>query len=261
MPDSIPIGLVLLLVAGIILLSIESGYRIASYRIRKSEKEREVPIDSMLGPTLGLLAFMLAFTFGMATSRYDARRQLVVDEANAIRTAGLRAQLLPEPQRSAIRKLLLEYVDTRLQGVLHPSDLAQAIHRSEQLHETLWSRLASLGPEVAPPDRTAFAGALVDVINLHVKRLNAITNNRIPRAVWVGLYTLAVLSMGMLGYRAGMSGRKSSVAILALALAFSAVLVLITDLDRPLQGLVKVSQGTMMDLQSKLQEATSDKAP
>ena len=259
--DSLPIWLVFLLTVMLIVLSVEIGYRVAVHRARKSEKEREAPIDSMVGPTLGLLAFMLAFTFGMASSRYDARKQFVVDEANAIRTADLRAQLIAEPEQSAIRALLREYVDVRLEAVLRPRDLAQAIQRSEQLHGMLWSHLASRGTEIAPADRAALATAFLDIINIHTKRLNAVTQNRISGAVWVALYSLAVLAMGMLGYRAGLSGRRSGIAIVVLALAFSAVLELITDLDRPQQGLVEVSQQTMKDLQGKLRSSTSGQAP
>jgi len=259
--DSLPIWLVFLLTVMLIVLSVEIGYRVAVNRARKSEKEREAPIDSMVGPTLGLLAFMLAFTFGMASSRYDARKQFVVDEANAIRTADLRAQLIAEPEQSAIRALLREYVEVRLKAVLRPRDLAQAIHRSEQVHGMLWSHIASRGTEIAPGDRAVLANAFLDIINIHTKRLNAVTQNRISGAVWVALYSLAVLAMGMLGYRAGLSGRRSGIAIVVLALAFSAVLQLITDLDRPQQGLVEVSQQTMRDLQGKLRSSTSGQAP
>jgi hypothetical protein len=250
--DSLPILIVFLLTVALIVLSVEVGYRIGMARARRSEREREAPIDSMVGSTLGLLAFMLAFTFGMATSRYDARKQFVVDEANAIRTVDLRAQLLPESHRTAIRALLREYVDVRLEGVLHRDKLALAIKRSEELHGILWSRLASIGAEVAPPDRNALATALVELINLHTKRLNAVTQNRIHRTIWLALYALAILAMGMLGYRAGVSGRRSAIAIVVVAFAFSAVLALIIDLDRPQQGLVEVSQQTMVDLQGKL---------
>jgi hypothetical protein len=259
--DSLPIWLVFLLTVMLIVLSVEIGYRAAVHRARKSEKEREAPIDSMVGPTLGLLAFMLAFTFGMASSRYDARKQFVVDEANAIRAADLRAQLIAEPEQSAIRALLREYVDVRMDAVLRPRDLAQSIQRSEQLHAMLWSHIASRGTEIAPGDRAVLATAFLDIINLHTKRLNAVTQNRISSAVWVALYSLAVLAMGMLGYRAGLSGRRSAIAIVVLALAFSAVLQLITDLDRPQQGLVEVSQQTMKDLQGKLRSSTSGQAP
>jgi hypothetical protein len=257
--DSLPIWLVFLLTVVMIFLSVEIGYRVGIVRVRRSEKEREAPIDSMVGSTLGLLAFMMAFTFGMAASRYDARKQFVVDEANAIRTADLRAQLLAEPQRSAMRALLLEYVDVRLRGVQNPSELSDSIKRSEQIHQILWSKIAAMGSEVAPPDRAALAAALIEVINMNTRRLNAVANNRIFGAVWVVLYSLAVLAMTMLGYRAGISGRRSTLAIIVLALAFAAVLVLINDLDRPQQALVNVSQQTMIDLQTSLRGSASAK--
>src|SRR5262245_52157769 len=100
--DSLPLWLMLVLTVAIILLVVESGYRTGVARARKSVNEREASIDALVGSTLGLLAFMLAFTFGLATSRYDARKQFVLDEAVAIRTADLRAQLLPEPHRNNI---------------------------------------------------------------------------------------------------------------------------------------------------------------
>ena len=257
--DSIPVWLMFILTVTIIVLSVEIGYRTGVFRARKSEREREAPIDSMVGSTLGLLAFMLAFTFGMATSRYDARKQLVIDESAAIRTADLRARLIPEPQRSAIRGPLREYVDVRLQGATEPNRLAEAIKRSEEIHEILWAQLQKIGTEVSPPDRAALIAALAEVINVHTKRLNAVTQNRIHGAIWVALYSLAVLAMGMVGYRTGMSGKRSPIAIAVVAFAFAAVLTLINDLDRPQEGLLRVSQQTMVDLQTKLRStATPD---
>jgi len=257
--DSVPIGLVFLLTLTLIVMSVEIGYRVGIIRARKYEREREAPIDAMVGSTLGLLAFMLAFTFGMATSRYDARKQLVVDEANAIRTADLRAQLLPEPARSSIRAVLREYVEVRLDAVSHPNQFAKDLKRSEELHATLWSHIAPLG-DVPPPERVALASAFVEMINIHTKRVNAVTNNRIYGAIWVALYSVAVLAMGILGYRGGLAGKRSPIAILALAMSFSAVLMLINDLDRPQQGLVEVSQQTLTDLQTKFRLPTSEDA-
>src|ERR1700720_1526300 len=81
-------------------LSIECGHRLGHYRRRSSEEEKEAPVGAIVGATLGLLAFILAFTFGLAASRFDARRQIVVEEANAIGTTYLRAGLLAEDGRS-----------------------------------------------------------------------------------------------------------------------------------------------------------------
>ena len=74
----------------------------------------KAPATAIMGSTLGLLAFMLAFTFGMSGTRFDARKQLVLDEASAVLRAYQRAQLLPEPQRSECSRLLQEYVELRV---------------------------------------------------------------------------------------------------------------------------------------------------
>ena len=95
-------------------LSIEGGYRWARHKHR-AEVEKEAPVGAMVGATLGLLAFILAFTFGMAFDAFHARKQAVVDEANAIRTAYSLTGVIPEPHRTEVRKLLREYVEERLQ--------------------------------------------------------------------------------------------------------------------------------------------------
>jgi hypothetical protein len=202
----------------------------------------------MVGSTLGLLAFMLAFTFGMANTRNDARKQLVVEEAIAIRAADLRAQLLPDPYRNDIRALLSQYVAVRLAGALNPRQIKQALEQSETLHDLLWLRVA----EMPPADRGPIAAAVVDVVGLHTKRVNAAIHNRIHISIWMALYGLIALAMGIVGYGAGISGRHSTIAVAALAVAFSLVLLLIVDLDRPQQGLIRVSQQAMIELQAKL---------
>ena len=78
--------------------------------------EQEVVVRSMVGGMLGLLTFILAFTFWIAATHFDAARQSILSQANAIRTAYLRADLLPEPHRTEIRNLLREYVDIRLEA-------------------------------------------------------------------------------------------------------------------------------------------------
>ncbi len=79
----------------VVLLAIEGGHRLGQFRRRRSEEEKEAPVVGIVGATLGLLGFVLAFTFGLAASRFNDRRQIVVEEANAIGTTYLRAGLLP----------------------------------------------------------------------------------------------------------------------------------------------------------------------
>lgn len=115
--DYLPLWMLLLATIVVVLLSVEAGYRLGGYRRRHSEQEKEALVGAMVAATIGLLAFMLAFTFGFAASRFEARRQVVVDEANAVGTTFLRAGLLPDQRAARIRKLLREYVDVRLEAI------------------------------------------------------------------------------------------------------------------------------------------------
>jgi len=99
----VPLCLIFVATVGFILLWVEIGFRAGVFHARKSEAARQASIDPLVGSTLGLLAFLLAFTFGIASSRFDARRQLVVDDAVAIRAASLRAQQLPDAHRNEVR--------------------------------------------------------------------------------------------------------------------------------------------------------------
>ena len=128
--DVLPLWGLFLVIVVLVLAAIEGGYRLGSYRHRRSDREKDAPVGAMVGATLGLLAFMLAFTFGMAASRFDTRKQLVLDEANAIGTTYLRAAMLPE-RRDEIRALLRSYVDARLEAV-RSGRVAEEILRSEE---------------------------------------------------------------------------------------------------------------------------------
>src|SRR4051794_6743677 len=134
--DFLPIWGVFLATVAVVLLSIEGGYRLGRYRRRRSEQEDRPPVGEMVAATLALLAFLLAFTFGLAASGFDVRGGLVVDEANAIATTSLRGAMLPEPHRSEVRNLLREYVDVRLEAV-EPGKLSRGIARSQELHARL----------------------------------------------------------------------------------------------------------------------------
>ncbi len=250
--DLLPIWGVFLATVAVVLLAVEGGFRLGQYRRRRSEQEDKPPVGEMVAATLALLAFMLAFTFGLAASRFDVRRGLVIDEANAIGTTYLRAGLLPEPHRSDVRSLLREYVDVRLEAV-QPGKLSRSIGRSEELHARLWAHAVAVG-EKNPGSIVVglFIASLNEVIDLHAKRLALGVRNRIPGTIWAALSFVTIIGTSVMGYHAGLAGSGRSLALLVLVLAFSAVVTLIADLDRPQEGLLRVSQQTMIDLQKTL---------
>jgi hypothetical protein len=80
--------------------SLEGGYRLGRWRRSRTADEKEAPVGAMVGAILGLLALALASTFGLAANRFEARRQALLEEANAVGTTYLRTGLFPEPQRA-----------------------------------------------------------------------------------------------------------------------------------------------------------------
>lgn len=160
--------------------------------------------------------------------------------------------MLPE-RREEIRKLLRDYVDTRLDAV-KSNKIGEGIRRSEQLQDQLWAQAVAIG-EHNPTSIVVglFVTSLNEVIDLHAKRVTAGVRNRIPGAIWLALLAVAVLALAAVGYHAGLAGTNRSLAQVAVALTFSVVIGLIADLDRPREGTLTVSQKALVDLRQSMQ--------
>jgi len=249
--DSFPLWTIFPITVAVALLSVEAGYRVAHNRQQHSAEEKESPVGGMVGATLGLLAFMLAFTFGLAGSRFEDRRQVLLSEANAIGTTYLRAAMLPEPMRTEAKNLLREYVDVRLEAV-EPGKMDQALAKSEELHNRLWSVAIATAEKERTAITSLFIQSLNEVIDLHAERLQAGLRSRVPGMIWIVLFVLAILAMVIMGYHAGLANSRRSLAVLALILGFSSVLFLIADLDRPGHGTLQVSQQALIDLRNSM---------
>jgi hypothetical protein len=207
----------------------------------------------MAGAVLGLLAFMLAFTFSMAASRFDARRQAVLHEANAIGTTYLRTRLLPEPEGPEIAMLLRSYTKLRMQQP-DSETLDDLLTESEILHEKMWSQ-AVAAAEKTPGSITTglFLESLNESIDLHSTRVFAGLYSRIPGMIWLILMILIALGMVSLGYQAGLSDTLRSLGMPIFALAFSCVFYLIVDLDRAHEGFLRISQQALVNLNNSMQ--------
>jgi hypothetical protein len=259
--DVIPPWVLFLLMALVTLLAIEAGLWMGARRRRTAEHEQEGPVGAVVGATLGLLGFMLAITCGVAANRFDVRKQLLLDDVNAIGTTYLRAGLLLEPHRTRTRNLLRDYVNirARIPELKGPDELQGAIARSEALQEQLWSHAAA----IAEADRSSeidalFISSLNEMFDLHTKRVVIGTQYRLPPVLWGVLIFVLVISMVVVGFQFGLAGRRSLHANVAVALTFSAVLLLIHDLDRSRSGWFIVSHGPMIELQRKLNSPSSE---
>src|SRR6185369_13183253 len=231
---------------------VEIGFRLGEVKRRRNDDVKDAAVGPMVGATLGLLAFMLAFTFGMAATRHDTRRTLVFDEANALQTAYLRADLLPQPHSTKIRRLLRDYVEVRFQWN-GTQDLQKAIARSDDIQQRLWSEAVAVAEK--NPDSVVvglFISTLNDVIELHAKRVRIGLKSRIPTVIFFVLFFVTSLATVSMGYLAGIAGKRTNTVSIALVLAFSSGIYLIIDLDRPQEGLLKVSQQPMQELRQKI---------
>ena len=236
-----------------VLIPILLGQRYGQYRKRKSEEVQHAPVGSVVGAAFGLLAFMLAITFQIAANRYDARKQLLLDEVTNTRTSYLRAGLIPEPYRSNTKKFLVEYVDLRVDLVNDLSKLDVGLSRSQQILDSLWKYAEGL----AEQDRSSevyslYTTAVNDMVNSHNQRIAVGLQYRIPGAVLIVLFIISFISMFVLGYQFGISGRGSFRLIILLSIIFAFVMFLILALDQPEKGLATINQKPMLSLQQQL---------
>lgn len=244
------VGIILLM-----LLSFELGYQISKYTRTRYDKEAHSTLGPMVGGILAMLAFVLAFTFSMAASQHNLRKQHVLDEANAIGTAYLRADLIDEQYGTEVKQLLRDYVDTRLQAV-GSDNLDAAIAKSIQLHELLWAQV-SFASKTAPNTNTALIIQSINgVIDMHGKRITAVLHNRIPDSIWVTLFAISALTMITMGTQAGLAGSRRLAVVIPLILAFAALATVVVDLDCRQKGMITVEQQAMIDLQSSMDRGT-----
>ena len=235
----------------------EACYRVAARRSVRSPDTRASQVDFIVASVLGLLALMLAFSFDMGEERFVKRRDLVLDEANAIATTYLRADMLPAPQGDRIHGLLRQYVDERA-DIKSPDDLGRALEASAQLHTQLWREATEVArANMGSPVVSLFVASLNQVIDLHESRVTVGLFQRIPTVILGVLYFVSLLSVAMVGFRSGME-RTRSVATIGLILVIITVLGLIDSLDAPASRLFDISKHALGDTRALIDK---DRAP
>jgi hypothetical protein len=250
--DPIPIWAMYVLTFLVLLLAFELGYKYGLFRQKKYQSEPDKTLDAMVGATLGLLAFLMAFVMSMASDRYDNRRQLVVEEAQVIRSAYLQAGYLTEPYPQEIRSLLREYVDIRIATPETQNEIGKVLLRSEEIHAKLWGLTEAVVAETPGRDEVSlFIASINETINLHSRRVAAL-RARLPETIVLVLYVIAALGMTMVGFQNSYNGKRNYFSALSVILVFTVVMMLIIDLDRPQEGLLRVSQQALIDLQRQI---------
>ncbi len=232
-----------LLIFGLLLAAYGLGILLQRHLVRDPCSESET---ALVGSAMALLAFIIGFTFSMALNRYDQRRDLVLAEANAIGTTYLRAQLLPEPQRSAMLATVVRYTDTRLELFEVGEDLDELRRlqaRSVAELATLW-RQAMEGARLIQP--APLGSLLLQTVNETIDLAESRRTTyvvRLPRVVLFAVVGFALITAGVAGFTRG--GRRHFGISMFVYLMLTIAMALIIDLDRPSAGLIRVTPGPL----------------
>ena len=243
------------------LITSELGYRLGRWWQMRTPEEKEGPTSMIVGSLLALLAFLLAITMGMATDRFDTRRNLVITEATSVGTTYLRAGYLPEPASSKIRDLIRDYAPLRI-VTSDRADFQTKVLRSVEIQKKIWSIAEELAR--ATPDSEVlalFITSLNETIDLHQTRVTAGMYARVPETILILLITCSMLTLAMVGYNAGLPLRRSPLTAAILIIVLGAVITLVVDLDRPQRGFLKVSQQPLIDLVQQIGQLPSESPP
>jgi hypothetical protein len=220
-------------------------------RHQRIQVDDRAEFDLILGATLTLLGLIIGFSFSMAVSRYDQRKNYEEAEANAIGTEYVRADLLPTTA-ARVRSLLKRYAEQRVLFYQTRDEhrLQQVDLQTAQLQNDLWSAVSS--PALAEPNAvTALAvSGMNDVLNSQ-GYTQAAWWNRIPGEAWALMTIIAMGSHFLLGYRVRRAG-ATGIVFLTLPLVVSVAFWLIADIDSPRSGMIRVSAQNLQSLLSSL---------
>lgn len=248
--SSVVIVMVLLLS---MIAAIEIGFRFGR-RTSSATAESKSQVSAIQASLLGVLGLMLAFTLSLALQRFDSRSQAVVDEANAIGTAWLRAALLPEALRAEARGQLRSYVELRIRAgartLIDGSERAELLEQSADAQRGLW-RIAARAAEQdgGPVTSGLFVQALNDVFDTYGSR-NAALDRHVPELVLFLLYGTFLLTGTIVGYTSGLAGARAPFVTYVMVVLVVLLVFIIVDLDRPRRGLIEVDQSSLRDLRA-----------
>lgn len=229
------------------------------HRLRRRLQKEDRPLSNMStinGMLLGLLGLMLAFSFSMSNERFDSRRSLIIEEANAIGTTVLRADLFPDSVRASLRASLREYLEERIAFYEVGMDLGKAAthyRKADSISSGVWNRVARYA---RVDDVTVKTSEIVPALNAMID----ITTTRraageatLPASILYFLFLLSAGTSFLLGYEE--KERVDWVMVLGFSIMLAATVFTIIDLDRPRSGIINmdVPHQRMVDVRGLFQ--------
>lgn len=238
----------------LLILAIELGYWIGR-RLGKPSEESNSALNTVKGALLALVGLLLGFSYSMASTRFETRKAMLIQEANAIGTAYLRGDLFDEVRREPYRELLRRYTDARLAFFRMTTD-AEAVSGALQPSEALQNEIWKLGMEQAranplSPNNLLIVDSLNAMIDTGTERVAA-RQNEVPQPIIVLLIVSTFIAGLFIGHSFGIGRRRSWLATFGFAFVISLVVFVILDLDQPRRGSIRISQEVMVQLRSSM---------
>jgi hypothetical protein len=240
-PNTWAIPLSVGVLAGIFVF-LEAGYRLAC-RNRSQSAATYEGIGALEAAVFGLLGLLLAFSFSGATSRLDARRQLIVEEANAIGTAYLRVDLFDAADQPELRRMFREYLEARLrvyQALPNLDAAEQALQQASGMQMKIWSKAISASRADSTQNiARVVLPALNSMIDVTTSRAVA-SQTHLPGLILSLLVVVALLSALLAGYAMAKRGARSWLHMAVFALSVTATIYAVIDLDYPRAGWIRL---------------------
>ena len=236
-----------LLFAGILVM-LEVGRRIGGMRLAVDPEGSHKGIGAVEGSVFGLVGLLIAFTFSGAADRFEARRQLVLEETNFIGTAWLRLDLVSPAEQISLRKLFRQYLDSRLETYRKLPDIAASEaerQRSLQLQAQIWEQAIGATRTAPPPVTTVLLPALNDMFDITTTRVMAARTHP-PTTIYAMLAVLMLAAATLIGYSMAGSRSRNWLHMAGFALITTLTLYVIIDLEFPRFGFIRVDAADEM---------------
>jgi hypothetical protein len=250
----IPLWVVIFLFLLVLLFPMEIGFRMGARQKRlHPQRDEGTHSDVTVTAMLTLLALMLAFTYSFSMSRADLRKQAQIAEVNALGTAFLRADLLPEPGRSDVRQRLYDYTESRY---VEPGTIAtleglqRVVIRSEELQSTIWPAVKSAlrqPGDMTDPEKALLVSSINDVLDAHTTRM-AVIYDRLPSAVLALMVLIAGTALGVAAFNSSLSGYRFRWRMTVFAFILASLMYLILDYDMMMRGFIQVDHSSLVGL-------------
>ena len=219
-------------------------------RLLLQGEDHHKDFDVILGATLTLLGLIIGFSFSMVISHYDQRKNYEENEANAIGTEYLRAELLPDAEAVKVRESLKEYLDERIlfYQTSAEEELKRINNQTMQLQNALWSTVETTAKNNPTPTAALVISGMNDVLNSQ-GYAQAAWWNRLPISTWLLLMIIAMFCNTLIGYG---SRRRNTPVLVILPVVVSISFFLIADIDSPRHGLIRVVPQNLLSLRQSL---------